>query len=164
MNKIHFTKCGEKMSKKLVMLSIIAFVLFGCTNNDPTYEDAQNADVELLKIKSDVPVDQQPANQAKEFLSHYEEVKQVRAVNTDDDLVIAVDINHHDRFQLDHLQKELTKDVKKNFSGMTITFSTDRKILIELKRLEEDLQKQNMNVDEINERLEKIKKLSKEDT
>lgn len=152
------------MVKKLFILCCLFLLLIGCTNNDPTYQSTKKDDLELTKLKSDVPVDQNPANQAKEYLSHFEEVSAVRAVNYENDLVIAVDINHHDRFQLDHLEKELTKDVKKNFSNMEITFSTDRKILIELKRLEEDIQNRNVSEDGIKKRLQKIKKLSREET
>lgn len=152
------------MLKKLIMLSCLFLFLFGCTNNDPTYQSSKKDNLELTKLKSDVPVDQQPSNQAKEYLSHFEEVSAVRAVNHEGELVIAVDINHHDRFQLDHLEKELTKDVKKNFSNMDITFSTDRKILLELKKLEEDIQANRISQDDIKERLKAIKKLSNEET
>lgn len=152
------------MVKKLFIISCLFFILIGCTNNDPTYQTSKKDDLELTKLKSDVPVDQQPANQAKEFISHFEEISAVRAVNHDNELVIAVDINHHDRFQLDHLEKELTKDVKQNFSEMNITFSTDQKILIELKKLEEDIQANKLSSDDIKQRLSEIKKLSKEET
>lgn len=133
-------------------------------NKDTTFQSSGNDSLELSKLASEGITDQQPANQAKHFLSNYEEVAAVRAVNQDNQLLVAIEINHHDRFSLDDLEKELTKDVKKNFSDMKVTLSTDKKILIELRRLEEEISANTLSHEEIKERLHKIKKLSKEET
>src|SRR5699024_8006603 len=94
---------------------------------------------ELTKLSVRGVTDQQPSDQAKEFLSHFEEISGVRAVNHDGEIVIAVDVHHHDRFSLDNIEEALRKDVRQNFSNMKVTLSTDQKIFIELKQLEEDI-------------------------
>jgi|SRR5690625_205504 len=150
--------------KKWLFISCFILFIVGCTNNETTLIPSGDDSLELTKLANDGITDQQPANQAKQFLSEYEEVSAVRAVNHDNQLVVAVDIFHHDRFSLNKLEKQLTKDIKKNFSDMHVTLSTDQKILLELKRLENDITANAVKKDEIKKRLHKIKKLSREET
>lgn len=150
--------------KKLLIVCSITLLLFGCTNKDPTWESQSNDSLELTKLSAKGVTDQQPADQAKQMLSHYEEVAGVRAVNHDGELVVAVDVHHHERFSLDNIEKALRKDIRKNFSNMNVTLSTDQKILIELKQLEEDMLEKKVTKQDIKERLTKLKKLSKEET
>src|SRR5690625_20073 len=117
-------KRGERNLRNLFILCCLIFLLFGCTNKDPTFQPSGNNSLELTKLATKGITDQQPANQAKQYLSQYEEVSAVRAVNKENELIVAVDIHHHDRFSLEHLEKELTKDVKRDFSDMNITLST----------------------------------------
>lgn len=140
------------------------FLLFACTNKDPTWQSQGNDSLELSKLSSRGVTDQQPADQAKEFLSHYEEISGVRAVNHDGQLVVAIDVHHHDRFSLDHIEKTLREDIRRNFSNMKVTLSSDQKIFIELKQLEEDILAQNISKNDIKKRLNEIQKLSKEET
>lgn len=150
--------------RKLVLILGLVFLLTSCMNKEATFEPRGNDSLELTKLRSEGITDQQPANQAKEFLSHYEEVAAVRAVNQDSQLVIAVEIKHLDRFSLEDIEKQLQKDIKKNFSDMKVTLSTDQKILIELRKLEEEITANRISHEEIKERLQKIKKLSQEET
>src|SRR5699024_666097 len=142
----------------------LTFLLIGCTNNDALWQSDSDDSLELTKLSARGVTDQQPSDQAKEFLSHYDEVAGVRAVNHDGELVVAVDVKHHDRFSLDTIEKDLRKDVRENFSNMKITLSTDEKIFIELKQLEEDILAQNVAKNDIKKRLKEIRKLSKEQT
>lgn len=148
------------------MSIVICFLLLfvACANNSQMSKRDGNDSLELTKLSARGVTDQQPSDQAKEFLSHYDEVAGVRAVNHDGQLVVAVDIKHHDRFSLDEIEKSLRKDVRENFSHMKITLSTDEKIFIELKQLEQDILAENVAKDDIKKRLKKIKKLSKEET
>lgn len=150
--------------KKWFIGVCLTLMLIGCANNDALRQSDGDDSLELTKLSVRGVTDQQPSDQAKEFLSHYEEVAGVRAVNHEGQLLIAVDVKHHDRFSLDTIEKDLRKDVRENFSNMKITLSTDKKIFIELKQLEEDMLAQNVTEDDIKNRLKKIKKLSKEET
>lgn len=152
------------MKRTIIVACSIALLLVGCMNKDATWQPEPKDDLELTKLSVRGVTDQQPADQAKEFLSHYEEVAGVRAVNHDGILVVAVDLNHHDRFFLENVEKGLHRDIRENFSDMEITLSTDYKIFIELKRLEEDILNNNVKKDEIKKRLDEIIKLSKEQT
>lgn len=139
-------------------------MLVGCTNKDPTWQSAKNDSLELTKLSVRGITDQQAADKAKEFLSHFEEVAAVRAVNHDGELVVAVEVKHHDRFSLDNIEEALREDVRENFSDMNVTLSTDQKIFIELKQLETDILDEKVEKKEVKKRLKQIKKLSKEET
>lgn len=150
--------------KKFFILCSLLLLFVGCTNKGPTWQSQGNDSLELTKLSAKGVTDQQPADQAKEFLSHYEEISGVRAVNHDGELIIAVDVHHHDRFSLEQIEEALQNDIRKNFSNMTITLSTDKKIFLELKQLEEDILTQTIKKDDIKKRLKSIKELSKEET
>lgn len=132
--------------------------------NDLTYEGTNNDSLELSKLSTKGLTDQQAADQAKNFLSYYEEVQSVRAVNHDGQLLIAVELNHHDRFSLDKIERELKREVKKQYNDMEITLSTDKKILLELTKLEEAITNNDISREDIKKELNRIKKLSKEQT
>lgn len=148
------------------ILSLISFIfiLVGCMQSETSYDRAEDNSLELTKLSTKGLTDQQPADQAKHFLSQFEEVSSVRAVNNDGQLLIAVELNHHDRFATDRLEKELTKEVKKQYNDMQITLSTDQKVLLELRKLEEAITNNNISKEDIKKELHRIKKLSKEQT
>lgn len=153
-----------KLITNIFLTSCILLLFTGCMQKDSNVEPTGNRTLELTKLSTKGITDQQPADQAKEFLSHYEEVSGVRAVNHKGQLLVAVEINHHDRFFLDNLERELRKDVKKNFQEMKVTLSTDQKIFIELDQLETDMTNKDISQKEIKKRMNDLKKLSKEQT
>jgi len=143
------------------------FMLSACNMNNANegaLEPTGNRDLELVKLSSEGVADQNPSNQAKELLSNHEEVTGVRAVNHDKELLVAVDVAHHERFGLDNIEKKLRKKTKKNFSNLNVTLSTDQKILLELEQLEKAIQEKNISNKELQKRIEKLKKLSKAET
>lgn len=146
----------------IFMLACMA--LTGCMNKEPTYESTKSEPLELIKLTSKGITDQQPADEAKEFLSHYEEVSGVRAVNHNGELLIAIDIDHEDRFSLESLEKELRKKLQKEFPQMKIDVSTDQKLLIELKSLENDITDRAISKEDIGKKLKSLRKLMKEAT
>lgn len=156
----------NKQYQILCLLTILFLSIshMGCTKKDPTVNPSTNDSLELTKLAAKGITDQQPADLAKQYLSRFEEVSAVRAVNNDGRLVVGVEVHHHDRFSLEHLEKELEKNIKKSFSNMDITLSTDQKIIIELARLEEDMLAKDITKDDIGKRLTKIIELSKEET
>lgn len=150
--------------KKILILFITSFFIIACSNDNTVEPMGENDSLELTKLSSRGITDQQPADQAKEFLSHYDEISGVRAVNHDGALMIAVKVKQLERFNLEDIEEALEQDIRKNFSKMKVKLSTDEKIYLELKRLEEDLLGQNISNKEVKKRLKKIQQLSKEET
>lgn len=150
--------------KKILILFITSFFIIACSNDNTVEPMGENDSLELTKLSSRGITDQQPADQAKEFLSHYDEISGVRAVNHDGALMIAVKVKQLERFNLEDIEEALEQDIRKNFSKMKVKLSTDEKIYLELKRLEDDLLGQNISNKEVKKRLKKIQQLSKEET
>lgn len=153
--------------KRIIITFLTVIVLTACMNNgdeqslQPTNE---NQDLELLKLSSTGMNDQQASNQAKEILSEHEEITAVRAVNAGEHLLIAIEVEHFERFDLDNIERDLRKKVKRNFRDMKVTLSTDEKILLELKKLENEIENRSINHEELKKRVKKLVKLSKEQT
>src|SRR5699024_3871544 len=118
----------------------IIFLLIGCSTDPKMDTSADDDNIELTKIATNKAIDQQASNQAKDILSKYEDITTVKAVNTDKVMLIAVEIEHNKRFNLDKIEKQLTKQMNKSFPDMKVAFSTDKKIIFELDQLEKDLQ------------------------
>ncbi|SET28251.1 Sporulation lipoprotein YhcN/YlaJ (Spore_YhcN_YlaJ) [Oceanobacillus limi] len=140
-------------------------MLIGCgTDTGQGTSDNPN-NVELTKISTQrKDTDQQLANKAKDILKKKESVSGVNAVNTSKKLVIAVDVPQHERFKMAETRKKLRKEMKKKFSQVDVELSTDQKIILELEKLEEKLQKGSIKKKDLEKQVEDIIKLSKEQT
>src|SRR5699024_9650314 len=108
-----------KHIKHIIILAGCLFMLAACTNKpiDQNIKQQNNQGLELNKINANSPVDQQSANRAKHLLNKYEEIKSVRAVNLDKQLLVGVQLKHHDRFNKKDIEKKITK---KNKQGQEI--------------------------------------------
>lgn len=158
-------KIDLRMISTLLIVSI--FTLTGCMNNNDEQSlqrTGDNQNLELIKLQSAGINDQQAANQAKQIISEYEEVTHVRAVNAGEHLLIAIDVEHFERFELDEIERDLQEKVKKNFSNMKVTLSTDQKILLELEKLENQIETQRIDHDKLEKKVKELVSLSKEQT
>ncbi len=155
------------MTLKRILFLVSIIILSACTNNmqkDPTFEPTGNRDMELVKLSSKEVMDQNPSNRAKELLSKYTEISAVRAVNDKEELLVGVEVDHHERFSLDNIESELRKKIKENFSDLKVTLSTDQKILLELEKLESDIRDNKVSNDELKKKIQELKSLSQEET
>lgn len=87
------------------------------------------------------------------------EITDVKAVNSKDEMFLAVKPKHMERFQLTSLKKKIKKKLEKNNPEMKVTVSTDQKIFILLGELEGKLDKK-LDRQDIEKELKKIKKKS----
>lgn len=147
----------------LIGLVLLIFIT-GCMKQDPTYEPTNNQPLNLTKLSTKGITDQQPADEAKQFLSHYEEVSGVRAVNHNGKIMVAIEIDQDDRFSLKNIESKLQKELMQNFSKMEVDVSTDQKILFELEKLENEITNKSISKKDINKRMKKLRKLMKEQT
>src|SRR5690625_3517626 len=151
--------------RKIMVIWMTLTILFGCSKGDEgALEPTNNSSYELSKLTTNIPIDQNPSNKAKLIVSRYEYIAGVRAVNANKELVIGIDVNQFDRFRLKEIKKELKQKIKEDFSEMTITLSTDKKISLELKRLEEEIQTKQISEEALKKKLKEIKNLSEEET
>ncbi|MEH6971420.1 YhcN/YlaJ family sporulation lipoprotein [Bacillus sp. JJ675] len=142
-----------------VFLLFSSTVIIGC--QDQNAAEGQSDAVRKVSTK-DEKTDQSVANQAKKRLLQKEEVTEVRGANSKKDLVLAVQVEHMDRFRLKDIEKKSKEQLKKEFPGYSIEISTDQKIFWELDKLEKQLQHKNVSSKKLNKKLNNIKQLMKE--
>src|SRR5699024_4404157 len=126
--------------KWVFIISMIAMIV-GCNTNDYVLEPAgtPNNDINLMKISKNDELDQHISNQAKDSLRKYAEITTAKAVNTDKKMLMAVEVKHNERFNLVNIQKQLQNEMEEQFPHITVEFSTDKKIILELDKLENEL-------------------------
>jgi len=150
--------------KKTFILILLLIILVGCNNQNNTLEEKDHSNVEMTKINNPTSINQDKSNRAKDSLSKNNNITNVHAVNTDKQLVIAIDISHMKRFRLKKIEEDLNKKMKKQFPGMDVYFSTDKKIILELKKLEQDINSNSFTKKDISKKVKKIIELMSEKT
>lgn len=152
--------------KIFLLIFLLVLVVAGCTNNDrnETLTPTGDQPLELTKLSTNNKLTQQPSNEAKDLLSQYEEVAGIYGVNDKSQLIVAIDVDHLERFDLEDIEKELKQKVKKKFKEIKVTLSTDKKLQVELEQLEHRIQTNKITEKELTKEINELKKLLKEET
>lgn len=149
------------MKQLTILFTIGFFIIFsGCSAN----ETNDINDATFTRIDSNQKVEQNVSNQVKKMLAKNDKITDVYAVNTDNTLITTFDVKHRYRFQLKSLTSKVKNKLQQIFPKHDITVSTDQKIILELKNLEQQLTKDNLKKENIIQKVKKIKKLSEEET
>ncbi|WP_077596357.1 MULTISPECIES: YhcN/YlaJ family sporulation lipoprotein [Oceanobacillus] len=154
------------MRKMILRIAIMClFILSAC--NQETGQNTQdlnnNPSIEQINTNSNI-TSQQPSNKAKKLLSQYEEVTEVHAVNTKHTLLVTVNIEHHERFTLAKKRKQYQKMLEQEFKGEHVEVSTDKKILIETRKIEKKIKENTITNHKINQEIDRIIHLAREQT
>lgn len=153
---------------KTILLFSFGLILIGCgtdTTQEPIDNNKYNNHIEFNQITANKKsITQDSANEAKEYLSVHDEINTIYAVNTSEKLLIAIEVPHHERLGLAQIQKDRTNDMADKFPNMEVEISTDKKIVLELERIEEALKADSMSKKELEKELDKVINLSKEQT
>ncbi|AIF45476.1 YhcN/YlaJ family sporulation lipoprotein [Virgibacillus sp. SK37] len=149
---------------KLLAIVLLAIALFACSSNNALEPTNKNNHVELTKISNNQAIDQHVSNEAKEMLSKYKEVTKVNAVNTDKELIATVEVKHQARLQLSEIRKKLKKKIEKNFPDYKVELTTDKKLVLELEKVEKQIEENTYTSKELKKKIKKLIELSKEQT
>lgn len=145
----------------LFLITVIGFVS-GCSGNSNQIDNNKN--LNISKVHTSSPIKQSVANQAKDRLLAEEEVSDVKAVNSDKELLVAVKVDNFDRFRLKSVKKQAQSDLENMFPDYKILISTDQKMFLELDQLEQKLEKDKTKMDSLKKDFKEIKSLMKEQT
>ncbi|WP_156290507.1 hypothetical protein [Oceanobacillus salinisoli] len=151
-------------NQKIILSLIICLILFGCGNESADENANNNQSIEVENISANKLIDQEPSNKAKDILKKHDEVTGIKAANTSKDMIIAVQIEHNKRFQLQKIKKDLTKELKEHFKNFHVELTIDKKIYLELEKLEEKLDSKSITPSKLGKEIDRITKLSKEKT
>ncbi|MGG0185346.1 YhcN/YlaJ family sporulation lipoprotein [Bacillus rhizoplanae] len=165
--------------RKFGTISLLFLLLFGflCGCHSPLdkkdkQESAPKTDktdktdknnTKLTKINME-SIDQSIANEAKNKILGMEEIVDVKAVNLNNELYVAAKPEHHERFQLDKLKKEMKQTLKKMYPNLKIYVSVDKKILMLLDNLETKIKNKEVDKEEVKKQLKIVKKEMHSDT
>ncbi len=103
-------------------------------------------------------------DQVKQLLDKQKEVSNVKVVNSDKELFIAAEIKQMDRLRIKEIEKRLKKLTEDKYPNHNVTLSTDKKIFLELDKLEQEVNDTNISKKHLEKELKRIKNLSEEQT
>ncbi|CAI9394385.1 hypothetical protein ABW02_23460 [Niallia circulans] len=155
----------DKITKIKIFLSILAVIGFGTGCNDNQNQlDEDNNHLGISQVHTSKPIGQSVANRAKEKIITKEEISDVKAVNTDKELFVAIKVENFNRFRLKSIEKTVKSDLEKMYPNHKVVVSTDKKMFWELEKIEQRLQKNNMNKKSLKKDLQKLESILKEQT
>ncbi|SHG90802.1 hypothetical protein [Virgibacillus chiguensis] len=151
---------------KFLTIVVLSLLIVGCNtaNTLETSKENEKDEVNITKISRNQSIDQTPSNQAKDLLQQHSEINAIHAVNTDKQLLATVEVKHMQRFKLQNIKKKLTKKLQKNFPDLKVELSADKKIMMELGKLEKNLNKKQYSKKEVQKEVQRIIDFSKEQT
>lgn len=138
------------MKKLIFFLIIFPLILLGCNIG------GQAEDVKPLFIGANKIVDQSKSDEAKQIVLSMDEVIEVKGVNTDKDIYVAVKVKQFDRLFLDPIRNNAHNKVKKRFPNANVHISTDKKVFLELEKLENEVHQNKINKQNFQKRIKKI--------
>ncbi|HDX9577288.1 TPA: YhcN/YlaJ family sporulation lipoprotein [Bacillus pseudomycoides] len=156
--------------RKFRIITLLFLLLFsflsGCNSpldkkvkkeaNEKEEHKATKEDTKLKQVSME-SVNQSIANQAKDAIFNMEEIIDVKAVNSDTELYVAAKPEHHERFQLKKLKKEMKQTLEKKYPNSKIHVSTDKKIFMLLDKLETKIKNKEADKDDIKKQLKIVK-------
>ncbi|WP_164669223.1 YhcN/YlaJ family sporulation lipoprotein [Virgibacillus doumboii] len=147
-----------------ILLAIgLIFFLIGCTPETDTSQNDNN-NVNFTNISAKRSIDQSVSNMAKQSLKPYKELKSINAVNVGENLIIAVDVYQNERFGLADIRKKLHKKMEKAFPSHKVKLSTDKKLIIEVDKLEKQIEEGNISREKLKKKVKHLVKLDNEQT
>ncbi|MDW7617497.1 YhcN/YlaJ family sporulation lipoprotein [Peribacillus simplex] len=155
----------DKINQFIMFLLLLAVIGLGSgCNRNQNQSGEDHEDLSISQVHTSKPINQSVANQAKKKVITEEDISDVKAVNADKELLIAIKVENFERFRLKKIEKNVKSDLEKEYPDHKILVSTDSKMYLELDQLEQKIQKDNTKRKELEKDFNKIKSLMKEQT
>ncbi len=101
------------------------------------------------------------SNEAINYVESKPYIKEVIAVHSDGQLLVAYKVRQWNRFRMKKIEEEMEKELKKKFPKYHVVSSNDWKIFLETSKLKEKVDK--LSEKEIHKKIDELEKLSKEE-
>ncbi|NUH86365.1 YhcN/YlaJ family sporulation lipoprotein [Bacillus firmus] len=148
--------------KMLFFILILIGMGSGCNGNENQVGEKNHSSIS--QIHTSKPIEQSVSNHAKEKIITKEEISDVKAVNTDKELLVAVKVENFNRFRLKNIEKSVKSDLEGMYPDYKVFVSSDKKMFWELEKIEQKLQQHDTNKKNLKRDLNKLKSLMKEQT
>lgn len=130
---------------------LLIILLVGC----------QTAPENEKQLEDHAAYEQHKADEAKEIILSMKEVTEVKGVNHEGHLYLAPSVKPFDRFRLKEIREKGHDSVKKHHPEATVFFSTDKKIYMELDKLEDQLKNKQISEKQLKGKLKKLEEMMK---
>ncbi|MEC2056374.1 YhcN/YlaJ family sporulation lipoprotein [Peribacillus psychrosaccharolyticus] len=148
------------MKRIKILLSLFVMLgLAGCTDQKAKEPDQKPS---VTKVHTKTLVSQSPSVTAREEIKKRKDVSNVKAVNTDKELLVALEIEQFDRLHIKKTVKEVKSKLKKTFPNHKIEVTADSKIFLELDKLQSKIEKNKLDTKSLKKEHNDLKKLMKE--
>ena len=145
---------------RLISIYLGSVLLFGCVDQskpDPNQQnETQNNDIQMTKITHTQENAQNTANKIKDMFASDQDITILSVANASKDIIIAFDVAHYKRLGLQTKQETIQGAVEEAFPNYNVTVSTDQKVLIELEKLEQAIENQELSKDDIEKKVADI--------
>lgn len=144
---------------RILCMLMMTLLLIGCSNDASETKNPMPTD-----ISSKPFISQETANQAVELALNKEEVIKANAINTDKYLLLAFEVKQFDRFRLQSIEKTIKDELKKEFKDLKVEVSYDPKIMLEIEKVQEKMEAEEMDKESLKKEMKRIVKLKHEKT
>ncbi len=146
---------GKTQFKVMVYLLLSSFMILsaGCSHQKEGEGNKNDVSIQTYYFENK----QAASKEAQDTIGTMPEITDVKVVNSEEDLIVAVKPKHLERFQLKSLKKKIKKKIQKQNPDIKVMVSTDQKIFILVDQLENKLNKK-MDRKDIDKEIKKIEK------
>lgn len=144
---------------RILCMLMMTLLLISCSNDASETKNPMPTD-----ISSKPFISQETANQAVELALNKEEVIKANAINTDKYLLLAFEVKQFDRFRLQSIEKTIKDELKKEFKDLKVEVSYDPKIMLEIEKVQEKMEAEEMDKESLKKEMKRIVKLKHEKT
>ncbi|KMK76149.1 hypothetical protein [Alkalihalobacillus pseudalcaliphilus] len=139
-----------KTKSRCIGFFVLLLLLSACSNGDsPTVQSL------LVDHKQ---FEQTEANESKKKLMELDEFIDVHGVSIEDRIYLSPKVKQLARFRLNGLRKQSFDQIKNLYPEHEIHVSTDKKVYMELEKLEQRLKDGKITEEELKKELDKIEK------
>lgn len=155
------------MEKVFVSFIMIFLILSGCANKEGGKVD----DTALIKQTDPEPMDiiegldpdgKEIITDIKKTVAKNKAIYDVVVVKNDKTILVAYKVKHLQRFRMNKIEKEVTKELNKKYKNYKFIVSSDYKIFLELVRLNEMLKAKDVPEKKAIDKYNEIISLSEE--
>ncbi|WP_240374999.1 YhcN/YlaJ family sporulation lipoprotein [Bacillus piscicola] len=150
-----------KKAPHLLATILIMVVTAACMDEQRDQGDSSSG---LTTVHMQEPFDQSPSIQTKKALMASKEITDVKAVNTDEVILVGIKLDQFARFKIKSLEKKIKNDLKQMHPDKKVNASADYKIYLEVGKLEEKNQQEPLERKNWQQRIQQIKELAEEKT
>lgn len=134
-------------------------LIVGCSSGE---QETKNPII--TQTSNERTIDQNLSNEAVEKVLKKEEITKANAVNTEKLLLLAFEVEQLERFNLKEIEKKIKSELKKDFKKVKVEVTHDAKIMMEIEKLQDKVENENITPKEWKKEIEKVQKLMKEKT